>query len=161
MTLLIKIFAFQPHLHIKLEVIFLSICTYGIVNLELLIVFVHLELAAGTSFSLNRSGELCAFVLRNLPIGERGQGRHGEYCYRHDQSHEQSSSCGTGSERFAPTSTYNSNASDRQTFRKSRRPAAPCSTDGCWNEAETARNPYCIGIGEWRSQQDSNLQPTE
>ncbi|MEH2497961.1 hypothetical protein V1294_004440 [Bradyrhizobium sp. AZCC 1678] len=89
MTLLIKIFAFQPHLHIKLEVIFLSICTYGIVNLELLIVFVHLELAAGTSFSLNRSGEPCAFVFSNLAIGERRQDRYGEYCYRYNPSHEQ------------------------------------------------------------------------
>jgi hypothetical protein len=62
-------------LPIKLEVIFLSIRTYGIVDLKLLIVFVQFELAARTSLSLNRSGELCAFVLGNLAIGERRQDR--------------------------------------------------------------------------------------
>ena len=51
----VQILALQPHLHIKLEVIFLSIRTYRIVDLKLLIVFVHFELAAGTSLSLNRS----------------------------------------------------------------------------------------------------------
>jgi hypothetical protein len=75
----IQIFALQPHLHIKLEVIFLPIRTYRIVDLKLLIVFVHFELAAGTSLSLNRSGELGAFVLSNLAIGERRQRRYGEY----------------------------------------------------------------------------------
>ena len=84
----IQIFALQPHLHIELEVIFLSIRTYGIVDLKLLVVFVHLELAARTSLSLNRSDELCAFVLGNLAIGKRRQGGYGEYCYRYDQSHE-------------------------------------------------------------------------
>jgi hypothetical protein len=67
--------ASQPHLP---EVIFLSIRTYGIVDLKLLIVFVQLELAARTSLSLNRSGELCAFALGNLAIGERRQHRYGE-----------------------------------------------------------------------------------
>jgi hypothetical protein len=65
-------------LPIKLEVIFLSIRTYGIVDLKLLIIFVQFELAARTSLSLNRSGELCAFVLGNLAIGERRQQRYGE-----------------------------------------------------------------------------------
>ena len=74
----VQIFALQPHLHIELEVIFLSIRAYGIVDLKLLIVFVQLELAARTSLSLNRSGELCAFVLANLAIGERRQHRYGE-----------------------------------------------------------------------------------
>jgi hypothetical protein len=74
----IQIFALQPHLPIKLEVIFLSIRTYGIVDLKLLIVFVQFELAARTSLSLNRSGELCAFVLGNLAIGDRRQHRYGE-----------------------------------------------------------------------------------
>ena len=74
----VQIFALQPHLHVELEVIFLSIRTYGIVDLKLLIVFVQLELAARTSLSLNRSGELCAFVLGNLGIGERRQHRYGE-----------------------------------------------------------------------------------
>jgi hypothetical protein len=90
-------------LHIKFEVIFLSICTYGIVNLKLLIVFVHLELAARTSLGLNRSGEPCAFVLGNLAIGERRQGRYGEYCHRYDQSHEQVPPVDVCSERFALT----------------------------------------------------------
>ena len=54
----VQIFALQPHVQVKLEVIFLSIRTYGIVNLELLIVFIHLELAARASLSLNRSSEL-------------------------------------------------------------------------------------------------------
>ena len=76
----VQIFSLQPHLHIELEVIFLSIRAYGIVDLKLLIVFfVHFELAARTSLSLNRSGELCAFVLGHLAIGERRQHRYGEY----------------------------------------------------------------------------------
>jgi len=50
----------------------------GIVDLKLLIVFVQLELAGRTFLSLNRSGELCAFVLGNLAIGERRQHRYGE-----------------------------------------------------------------------------------
>ena len=75
----VQIFSLQPHLHIELEVIFLSIRAYGIVDFKLLIVFVHLEFAARTSLSLNRSGELCAFVLGNLAIGERRQRRYGEY----------------------------------------------------------------------------------
>jgi hypothetical protein len=49
-------------LHIKLEVIFLSIRTYSIIGLKLLIVLVQFELAARTSLGLNRSGELCAFI---------------------------------------------------------------------------------------------------
>jgi hypothetical protein len=74
----VQIFPLQPHLHIELEVILLSIRAYGIVDFKLLIVFVHLEFAAGTSFRLDRSGELCAFVLGNLAIGERRQHRYGE-----------------------------------------------------------------------------------
>ena len=74
----VQIFPLQPHLHIELEVIFLSIRTYGIVDLKLLIVFVHLRFAAGTSLGLDRSGELCAFVLGNLANGERRQRRYGE-----------------------------------------------------------------------------------
>ena len=35
----VQIFPLQPHLHIELEVIFLSIRAYGIVDLKLLIVF--------------------------------------------------------------------------------------------------------------------------
>jgi hypothetical protein len=72
----VQIFALQPHLHIKLEVIFLTVRAYGIVNFKLLIVFVQFELAARTSLSLNRSGELCAFVLSNLAIGEHRQRRY-------------------------------------------------------------------------------------
>jgi hypothetical protein len=102
----VQIFALQPHLHIELEVIFLSIRTYGIVDLELLIVFIHLELAARTSLSLNRGNELCAFVLSNLTIGERRQGRHGEYCYRYDQSHEQVPPMSACSERFTLTGRF-------------------------------------------------------
>jgi hypothetical protein len=86
-TISVQIFALQPHLHVELEVVFLSIRTYGIVDLELLIVFVHLELAAGTSLGLNRRNELCAFVLGNLAIGEGRQGGYGEYGHRYDQSH--------------------------------------------------------------------------
>jgi hypothetical protein len=74
----VQIFPLQPHLHIEPEVIFLSIRTYGIVDLKLLIVFVQFELATRTSLSLNRSGELCAFVLGNLAIGECRQHRYGE-----------------------------------------------------------------------------------
>ena len=70
----VQIFPLQPHLHIELEVIFLSIREYGIVDLKLLIVFVHSK--PPTSLSLNRSGELCAFVLGNLAIGERRQRRY-------------------------------------------------------------------------------------
>jgi hypothetical protein len=72
---LVQVFALQPHLHIEFEIVFPAIRTYSVVNLELLIVFVHLELAARTSLSLNRGNELCAFVLSNLAIGERRQGR--------------------------------------------------------------------------------------
>jgi hypothetical protein len=86
----VQIFPLQPHLRIELEVIFLSIRAYGTVDFKLLIVFfVQLELAARTSLSLNRSGELCAFVLGNLAIGERRQHRYGEWYHRYDQSHEQ------------------------------------------------------------------------
>jgi hypothetical protein len=76
-------------LPIKLEVIFLSIRTYGIVDLKLLIIFVQFELAVRTSLSLNRSGELGAFVLANLAIGELRQDRYGERYHRYEQSHEQ------------------------------------------------------------------------
>jgi hypothetical protein len=55
----VLIFPLRPHLHIELEVKFLSIRAYGIVDLKLLIVFfVQLELAARTSLSLNCGGEL-------------------------------------------------------------------------------------------------------
>src|SRR5437868_6719728 len=73
-----------------------AIRTDGIVNLELLIVFVQLELSARTSFSLDRGGEPCAFVLSNLAVGERRQGRHGKYCHRYEQSHEQVPPAGRG-----------------------------------------------------------------
>ena len=46
-----------------------------LVDFKLLIVFVHFQFAAGASFRLDRSGELCAFVLGNLAIGEHRQGR--------------------------------------------------------------------------------------
>jgi len=77
----VQIFSLQPHLHIKLEVVLLSIRADRIINFKLLVVFIHLEFAASTSLSLNRSGKFCAFVLGNLAIGERRQGRYGEYCY--------------------------------------------------------------------------------
>src|ERR1044072_364044 len=78
----IQIFALQSHLRIELEVLFLSIRTYGVIDLKLLIVLVHLELAARASLGLNRGYELCAFVLGNLAIGERRQGGYDKYCYR-------------------------------------------------------------------------------
>lgn len=118
-------FALQPDLRIELEVIFLSIRAYGIVDFELLIVFVHLEFAAGTSLGLDRSGELCAFVLGNLAIAER---RQGEYRHRCNQPHEQVPP-GVCSDRLALTnsrqavgrnSTCNPNAGGLKTFRRSR-----------------------------------------
>jgi len=137
----VQIFALQPHLHIKLEVVLLSIRADRIVDLKLLIVLIHLELAASTSLSLSRSGEFCAFVLSNLAIGERRQGRYDEYCNRYDQSHQQVPPVGL-SERFVLTTrfsrrvrhlrgrrTYNSNAGGQQTFRKSRQLAARCNTE--------------------------------
>jgi hypothetical protein len=84
---LVQIFALQPHLHIEFEVIFLAVCAYRIVDLKLLIVFIHFELAAVTSLGLDGGGEFYAFVLSNLAIGERGQGRNGEYRQRRDQAH--------------------------------------------------------------------------
>ena len=90
----IQIFALQPHLHIELEVIFLAIRTYGMVDFKLLIVLVHFKFAGGASFSLDRSGERCAFVRGNLAIGERRQRRHGEYRHRRTQSHELGSPVG-------------------------------------------------------------------
>ena len=87
-TISVRIFALQPHLHVELEIIFLSVRAYGIFDLKLLIVFVHLELAAGTSLGLNCGDELCAFVLGNLAIGKRRLGGRGEYGHRFEQSHE-------------------------------------------------------------------------
>ena len=73
----VEIFSLQPHLDIKLEVVLLSIRADRIINLKLLIVLVHLELAASTSLSLNRSGEFCAFV---LVTWRSARSYHGEAC---------------------------------------------------------------------------------
>ncbi len=40
-------------------------------NLKLLVVFIHLKFSAGTPLRLNRSGQFCALILGNLPVGER------------------------------------------------------------------------------------------
>lgn len=77
----VEVLALQLHLRVKLEVVLLSIRAYGVVDLKLLIVFIELELAAGASFNLDRGDQFCTFVLGDLAVGERRQGRYGEYSY--------------------------------------------------------------------------------
>jgi hypothetical protein len=61
----------QPHLHVKLQFVFLSVRTGRTTNLKLLVVFIHLKFSAGTPLRLNRSGQFCALILGNLTVGER------------------------------------------------------------------------------------------